>query len=798
MFASALAALLVVPLACGGGDGVRDLGTRAVVIGIDSADWKVIDALIAEGELPNLRGLVERGVRGDIETLSDIPLSPVIWTSIATGKTAAKHGITWFMVDQADGTRVPVRSSNRKVEAIWNILARHKRRPVVLGWWATYPAEDVGRGTIVSDGLGFHGFGSTAREGDDLAKTYPARLYEEVSALVPVEQQVSIDFARRFLDISAEEFRDEMYDPARFPQRNPFNPIHLFQQYVVTAQGYTAIARELLRRDRYDLFMVYFEQVDSFSHLFMKYAPPRLEWVDEVGFARYSRVVRDWYRYQDELLGQLLAEIDLTRTAVFVLSDHGFKSGDRRIRSESTVDVRRAHLDHEPLGIFVAAGPHIRSGSKVEGVSVLDLAPTVLHYLGFPVARDMDGKVVEGVFDEAWQADHPIRYVETYERPKEPPKDKPAATPATPVQQTDAEGARNIEALQALGYVEGPADGTAAAAGGGESSPELNNNMGRIHLRNGDLQAAAGSFARALELDPRNAEALIGLGSVERSRGNSEAAIHYVQRALQVDPSSVAALSELAELERDRGRLDDAIRLFREALAIDDAQPWLHLGYGDVLQRAGRYPEALETFELVLQLDPDSFKARYNLGVTYTNMGKLDEAEKRYLEAIEKSPKDPETAKAQNNLGDIYLRRGETAKARERFEAAVAASPVNLEARYNLGMLEMEKGGDLERAVKLLEEAARLQPNHEQVTVRLGMAYLRAGRAEDAHRSFLLVRRLYPENWVAPLGLSLVFAANEQPDVAKKHLDEAVKLGGERAKQAASGYPLLEKVRGGG
>jgi tetratricopeptide (TPR) repeat protein len=508
-------------------------------------------------------------------------------------------------------------------------------------------------------------------------------------------------------------------------------------------------------------------------------------------------VVREWYRYQDELLGQLLEEIDLSRTAVFVVSDHGFKTGDRRIRSETTVDVRRAHLDHEPNGIFVAAGPHLRAGARVEGVSVLDLAPTVLHYLGFPVGRDMDGKVVEDAFDEEWRREHPIRYVETYERPKKARPGAPSPAPASPTQQTDADAARNLEALQALGYVEGPSGGGEVAGAAGESSPELNNNMGRIHLRNGDLQAAAAAFARALELDGRNAEALIGLGSVERARGNSEAAIHYVQRALQVDPSSVSALSELAELERDRGRLDDAIRLLQEALAIDDAQPWLHLGYGDVLQRAGRYPEALKAFELVLQLDPDSFKARYNLGVTYTNMGRLDDAERLYLEALEKSPKDPEVAKAHNNLGDIYLRRGDVAKARERFRSAVDGSPVNLEARYNLAMLEMEEGGDLQRAVTLLEEAARLQPNHEQVTVRLGMAYLRAGRAEDSHRSFLLVRRLYPQNWVAPLGLALVFAANEQPDEAKKHLGEAVRLGGDRARQAASGYPLLEKLGGG-
>jgi len=242
--------------ACGSNGGSRELDTRAVVIGIDGADWKVIDALAAAGAMPNLTRLRERGVSGPIETLNDIALSPVIWTSVATGKTAAKHGVAWFMVDQPDGTRVPVRSYNRKTLAIWNILAEHDLAPTVVGWWATFPAENVGRGAIVSDALGFHGFGATARGGDDGQKTHPSSLFAEVDVLVPPEQQVSTEFVQRFVHISAEDYRDEMFDPARYPKRDPANPIHLFQQYAVTAQGYTRVAEELLAKRPYDLFMM--------------------------------------------------------------------------------------------------------------------------------------------------------------------------------------------------------------------------------------------------------------------------------------------------------------------------------------------------------------------------------------------------------------------------------------------------------------------------------------------------------------------------------------------------------------
>ncbi|MDH3254979.1 MAG: alkaline phosphatase family protein, partial [Acidobacteriota bacterium] len=328
-------------VACGGTDDVEKIGTRAVVIGIDGADWTLIEEIGAEGGMPNLMALRERGSWGPLETLNDIPLSPVIWTSIATGKTAAKHGISWFMVDRPDGTRVPVRSHNRKVKAIWNILAEAKRRPNIVGWWATYPAEDVGKGVIVSDGLGFHGFGSTARGGSDSAKTHPPSRFADFDGLVPALQQIPYSLVSRFVHLSEDLYRAEMFDPSRFPEPNPFNPIHLFQQYAATAQGYAAISETLLDENEFDLMMVYFEQVDSFSHLFMKYDPPKLEWVEEAPYERYKDIVREWYRYQDEILGRLLGHIDLETTAVFVVSDHGFKSGERRIRSEDTVDVKR-------------------------------------------------------------------------------------------------------------------------------------------------------------------------------------------------------------------------------------------------------------------------------------------------------------------------------------------------------------------------------------------------------------------------------------------------------------------------
>ncbi|MCX7012266.1 MAG: alkaline phosphatase family protein [Candidatus Sumerlaeota bacterium] len=65
---------------------------------------------------------------------------------------------------------------------------------------------------------------------------------------------------------------------------------------------------------------------------------------------------------------------------------------------------------HRPDGILLTIGPSFRrGGSPVEGARMIDIAPTVLHAFGLPVPDDMDGRVLETLFDEGYMRDHPVR-----------------------------------------------------------------------------------------------------------------------------------------------------------------------------------------------------------------------------------------------------------------------------------------------------------------------------------------------------------------------------------------------------
>ncbi len=116
---------------------------KVLLLGWDAADWKVINPLMDQGLMPNMQKLVENGTISNLATL-DPAYSPMLWSSIATGKRPYKHGVYGFVEPTPDGKDVrPVMSVIRKCKAIWNILTQEHYKTHVVGWWPSHPAEPI-------------------------------------------------------------------------------------------------------------------------------------------------------------------------------------------------------------------------------------------------------------------------------------------------------------------------------------------------------------------------------------------------------------------------------------------------------------------------------------------------------------------------------------------------------------------------------------------------------------------------------------------------------------------------------
>lgn len=106
---------------------------RVAVIGLDGADWRVIDPLMAAGVLPNLARLVSLGRSADLVSF-DPSYSPVVWTTIFSGRLPADHGITDWSTSHA---------ANRRRAVLWEMLAAAGDASVVVNVPGTWPPTSI-------------------------------------------------------------------------------------------------------------------------------------------------------------------------------------------------------------------------------------------------------------------------------------------------------------------------------------------------------------------------------------------------------------------------------------------------------------------------------------------------------------------------------------------------------------------------------------------------------------------------------------------------------------------------------
>ena len=274
-------------LACGPPTTDRPTPRPLVVFGIDGGEWQVIRQLWDEGRLPHLAALAEDGVSARLHTRYSA--SPVIWTTIATGKRPGEHGITDFVVPTASGD-VPVSSTVRRVPAIWNMASRVGRKVAVLGWWASWPAEDI-HGVVLSDRL-------------------------------------NLDLDHRFSPVGFAPRLDELLAQAE-AEPNAFggNDASRWRDHRM------AIAGRQLVGEGYDLLLIYFRGVDIASHNHWQHYRPDdfpQQPPDPAAIAASAQLIPREYEAVDAAIGRVLAAAP-EPVNVVVLSDHGFQAAQREI-----------------------------------------------------------------------------------------------------------------------------------------------------------------------------------------------------------------------------------------------------------------------------------------------------------------------------------------------------------------------------------------------------------------------------------------------------------------------------------
>ncbi len=622
------------------------LSQRVLLIGWDGADWKMIDPLVEKGQMPNLKRLLENGVMGNVASLTPM-LSPILWTSIATGKQADKHGILGFAEPDGDSGKIrPVTSTSRRCKALWNILSERGLVAGVVNWFASHPAEPI-NGFVVTDRYA-PAVGAPDKEWPAVEHSvHPAELLEEVCSL-------------RVHPAKTTPMQIAPFIP-KLAKLDPQKDANLHQLRILLAHCATVHAATtwLMREREWDFVGVYYDAIDRLSHTFMEYVPPKMDHVSDEDFERCKDVMAGCYRFHDMMLGRLmqLAGEDAT---IIILSDHGFHSDHLRPAGSAKIKDGRPVAWHRQHGILVVSGPSVKRDQRVYGASLLDITPTVLWLLGCPRAKDMDGKALTQILDRDGVE---VEEIETYETEGE----APAAGDAEAKGEDPWVAQQMLERLASLGYIE-PNESVEGVV------LDRARNLGQVYAATGRPAEAIEQYEQVLAKKPDDKGCKMAIATCRLEMGKLDECEQAVKEILSDQADAPQANLYMGIINFRRGDTETALKHLKEAEKADPRMPGLHCQIGNVYLRRQRWKDAERAFKRALAIDPDSAEAHDGLGVAYRWQKRPAEAVHEHMQSIGLLHYRPQT---HIHLGLALAETGQIDWAIRAFNVALEQNPSN-------------------------------------------------------------------------------------------------------------------------
>jgi predicted AlkP superfamily phosphohydrolase/phosphomutase len=390
-------------------------GPRVLLLCLDGASLDVISPAVAAGRLPNFGRLLDRGASMHLATTR--PTQPeTVWASVMTGTWPSRHGVrgaaryrpfngdvsldllpdylfTQALIRVGLLIEEPYSSASLEAMPLWRMAGRFGVRAGFIGLPLTHPADSP-HGFIVSDR--FHRRRDSAAVLDARPAVSPARLDEVARAVLAAEQGQPPDERLGRLDLLLQSSEAE--------------------STVEADRLHHHLARQLGSAEQVRLLAVRYAGLDTIGHYYLRYATPDAYGdVSEDERRRLGRVLDDYYEYVDSLVGdalETLRENDL----LLVVSGFGMEplTVGKRLLERAVGDPRFTGThERAPDGFLLAYGTAVAPSRQARG-AVVDVAPTLLYFLGLPVARDMDGFVRTDVFTRAFNEQRTITFIPSY------------------------------------------------------------------------------------------------------------------------------------------------------------------------------------------------------------------------------------------------------------------------------------------------------------------------------------------------------------------------------------------------
>ncbi len=742
----------------------REPVARVLYVGLDAADWEIIDEMTARGELPTLGRLQREGVRADLLSY-DPMMSPILWTTALTGRTPDAHRVCDFTMNGPAGEREPISSRVRKVPAIWEILGTMGQASGFVGFWATHPAEQV-RGVLVADtAKGMMSDpavtpplpagtewppGFVEEHWDELwrADTLPA---EAVRVYAPGLTDRMIERGRRWW--TDPEFKKE-WKARRGKGGRRMPPEAFLVKLAAENHNLEVLTRALLARPDLGVVGVYFEAIDMVGHNFQHLAPPPLPGAPPDEVRLFGQVVENTYRQQDAMLGRLV-EAAGPGTVVIVHSDHGFLWGPRRRTDILPYTTGQPVEWHRHEGMFVAWGGPVRHGVRVPAVTLYDITPTILALRGLPAGEDMPGKVRTDLFEPAVRKLLPLDRIPSWD---------PVVPPRTWAEMDDEDLARvreeMLEQLRGLGYI-GDAGGSSRKTSApapekvdGQQTPRVTywRNLATWYM-NQDRFADAERALLAANRVKKLPKTYWLLSEARAARGDLPGAIAALEEGFRelpgkMTPEAVRWLVELHLRQGDLAAAERALESHGDLVARDEATRQTILGR--IAEARGDRDAARKHYLAALRADPRQARAAER----YAALAETPEDRAVLLPLLRRGVRqDPKIELYWKMIGLVLTEQGDVAGAAEAFHRAAELDPADDRLRVNEAIALLRAGREAEAAA-VLEELAERKTRVPAAWINLGLVRARAGKWEGALAAFEEARRLGARSPVVEKGIA--------------------------------------------
>jgi serine/threonine-protein kinase len=253
--------------------------------------------------------------------------------------------------------------------------------------------------------------------------------------------------------------------------------------------------------------------------------------------------------------------------------------------------------------------------------------------------------------------------------------------------------------------------------------------LGLIADGTGQYREAAKEYQQAIDLEPGNENAYVGLALAYEHEGAIDQAEQAYQRAMEAHPNSPYAYNSLGTFYLRREQYDKAVQMFQKVIAMAPEGYGAYVNLGATYHDMGAYAKAIEPLKKSISIHP-SYSGYVDLGAAYAGLNRFADEAAAYEEAIKLDPREFITW---GNLGEARYYSGEKEQALPAYRKAVELATEELKVNPHdpdvLGNLANYYSvlGDRDRALSYLQQALQYGHNDKDILVDAASVYNHLG-----------------------------------------------------------------------